>query len=224
MSGVQRALRVLIVDDHPLVREGIRAMLSTDPGIEVAGEADGGAEAIKITKELEPDVVLMDISMPGMNGLEVTRRIKVANPSTAVIILTMYSSEMYVVEALRAGAAGYLAKDSSPEFLCHAIRAVVSGGTMVRSDLLRYAIQGMSRMPLRPEERKGNFPMAEWLTVRELDVLRLVGHGKGNKEIAAEMHLAEVTVKKHVQSIIGKLGASDRTQAAILAVRLGLVE
>ena len=217
-------LGVVVVDDHPVVREGLRAMLDSDPGIEVIGEASSGEEAIEMATQLQPDVVLTDIRMPGMSGIEVTQRIKASLPGTAVIVLTMYDSEMYVVEALRAGAAGYLVKDSSRELLCHAINAVIDGGTMVRSGLLRQAIQGLLRIP-QPEEEPGeDRGVIERFTPRELDVLRLVAQGHANREIARELSLAEVTIKKHVQNIIGKLGASDRTHAAIVAVRMGLVE
>ena len=220
----QRLLGVLVVDDHPVVREGLRAMLDSDPGIEVIGEASSGQEGVEMAIQLAPDVVLTDIRMPGMSGIEVTQRIKAALPGTPVIVLTMYDSEMYVVEALRAGAAGYLVKDSSREFLCHAINAVMDGGTMVRSGLLRQAIQGILRIP-QPDEGHGEQQgIVERFTPREMDVLRLVAQGHANREIARELSLVEVTIKKHVSSIIGKLGASDRTHAAIVAVRMGLVE
>jgi DNA-binding NarL/FixJ family response regulator len=222
MSPAKRVLRVLVVDDHPVVREGLRAMLGTVPRIELVGEAGSGQEAIEMAARLEPDVVLMDILMPGMSGIEATQQIKEARPSTAVIVLTMYDTEAHVVGALRAGAAGYLVKDFSRELLCSAIDAVMEGGAMVRSDLLRQAVEGVSRRPIgRGHAVPG---MAENLTPRELEVLRLVAQGQANREIARELSLAEVTVKKHVQSIIGKLGVSDRTHAAILAVRTGLAE
>lgn len=224
LMQAEKVLRVLVVDDHPVVREGLRAMLRIDPGIEVVAEAGSGEEAIEQAARLEPDVVLTDIRMPGMSGIEVTQRVKAMRPSTAVIVLTIYDSEMYVVEALRAGAAGYLVKDSSRELLCHTINAVVDGGTMVPSGLLRQAIQGLLQRPRATAEELGDSPVAERLTPRELEVLRLVALGQANREIARRLSLAEVTVKKHVQSIIGKLGVSDRTNAAIMAVRLGLVE
>ncbi|MBF8266915.1 MAG: transcriptional regulatory protein degU [Dehalococcoidia bacterium] len=224
MTDQGKALQVLLVDDHPVVREGLRSMLSGAPGIEVVGEAANGEEAIAMVNELSPQVVLTDIRMPGMNGIELTRGIKAERPNIAVIVLTMYDSEMYVVEALRAGAAGYLVKDSSRELLCHAISVVMDGGTMVRSSLLRQAIHGLSRGPRQVEDGQSDPQMIEQLTMRELDVLRLVAQGHANREIAWELNLAEVTVKKHVQSIIGKLGVSDRTHAAIVAVRRGLVE
>jgi DNA-binding NarL/FixJ family response regulator len=222
-SPVKKALKVMLVDDHPVVREGLRAILSNDPEIEVIAEASNGEQAVEKARQCVPDVVLTDIRMPGINGIEVTRQIKAVQPGIAVIVLTMYDSDMYVVEALRAGAAGYLVKDSSREFVCHAIKAAVDGSTMVRSELLHRAIQGLLRVRQHPAE--GEEPMmVSRFTLRELDVLGLVTKGYANREIADELHLAEVTVKKHVQNIIGKLGASDRTHAAIMAVQMGLLQ
>lgn len=218
----KRILHVLVVDDHPVVRDGIQVMLSEDHGIVVIGVAANGEEAIEKVNHLSPDVVLMDIRMPGMSGIEATQRIKAQHPGVAVIVLTMYDSEMYVIEALRVGAAGYLVKDSSRELLCNAIHAVVSGGTMVRSGLLRHAVQRV--LPIAKESAGGQGALVERLTARELEVLRLVAQGHDNKEICKELILAEVTIKKYVQSIIAKLGVSDRTNAAIVAMRMGLVE
>lgn len=217
------SIRVLIVDDHPVVCEGVRAMLSGEPGIEVVGEASSGDEALLKADELDPHVILMDIQMPGMSAFEATQRLKQARPATSVIMLTMYGNQTYVVEAIRSGAAGYLTKDSSRDLVCHAVRSVVDGGTLVRSGLLREAIQGLLRLPKESEEGLDRRSV-EHLTPRELEVLRRLARGLANRAIGSELSLAEVTVKKHVQSIIGKLGVSDRTQAAVLAVRLGLVE
>lgn len=221
MTGSPKAIRVIVVDDHPVVREGLRTMLSGDPTVEVVGAAASGEEALEMVSRLEPDVVLTDIRMPGMSGIEVTRRIKEVRPATAVVVLTMYDSETYVLEAIRAGAAGYLVKDSSQELLCSSMRTVISGGTMVRGDLLRRAIQtGV------PHGRKSeDVPrLVETLTERELQVLRLVVEGLSNGDIARHLNLAEVTIKKNVQSVIAKVGASDRTNAAVAAVRLRLFE
>ena len=216
-------IRVLLVDDHPVVREGLRAMLACVSVIEVFGEASCGDEALQKTAELDPNVVLMDIRMPGMSGIEATQQLKNGHATTSVIVLTMYDSEMYVVEAIRCGAAGYLTKDCSRELLCHAVRSVVDGGMLVRSGLLRQAIQGLLHMPkdLSPGVES---PLIGHLTPRELEVLSLLAMGHGNQEICAELYLAELTVKKHVQNVIGKLGVSDRTHAAILGVKLGLAE
>lgn len=224
MVSVSKTSRILLVDDHPVVRDGLRSMLSGDPRIEVVGEAVSGKDALEQVQQLEPDVVLTDILMPGMSGIELTRQVKRLRPETVVILLTMYDSKMYVIEGLRAGAAGYLVKDSSADFLCQAIDAAVNGGTIVRSNLLHQTIKGLIRGSNKVENEQGDGSIEERFTRRELDVLRLIAEGYTNKEIAMELSLAEITVKKHVQSIISKLGVSDRTQAAISAARLGLVQ
>ncbi len=216
-------IMVLLVDDHPVIRAGLKAMLAGECDMEVVGEACTGEEALGVVEAIEPNVVLMDIRLPGMSGTEATRQIKKASPDTSVIMLTMYDSEMYVVEALRAGAAGYLTKDGSKELLCYAVRAVVEGGAMVRSQLLQQAIQGFIRIP-NAQGSNGEAWLVERLSPRELDVIRLLSRGYSNRDILKELSLAEVTVKKHVQNIIAKLGVSDRTQAAIAGVRLGLAE
>lgn len=218
-----QAIKVLLVDDHTVVREGVRTMLSGEPDILVVGEASTGEEALQRVQELEPQVVLMDIRMPGMSGTEATRRIKDASPTTSVVMLTMYDSDMYVVEAIQAGAAGYLTKDVSRELLCHTVSSAVDGGTMVRSGLLRRAIAALQSTAAGRNE-KGAVSLLEHLTPREMDVLKLLAQGYANKEICQELHLAEVTVKKHVQNVIQKLGVSDRTHAVIHAVQLGLME
>jgi len=220
---VTRTIKVLLVDDHTVVREGVRTMLSAEPDIAVVGEVSSGEEALQKAQELEPHMILMDIRMLGMNGTEASRRIKSAMPTTSVIMLTMYDSDMYVVEAIQAGAAGYLTKDVSRELLCDAIRSVVDGGTMVRSGLLRRAITSLMRASAGGK-LESDVSLVERLTPRELDVLKLLARGYANKEICQELHLAEITVKKHVQNVIQKLGASDRTHATIQAVKLGLAE
>lgn len=217
-------IRVLLVDDHTVVREGVRTMLFGEPGIVVVGEASNGEEAIQLVQGLAPHVVLMDIRMPGMSGTEAARRIKSASPTTSVIMLTMYDSDMYVVEAIQAGAAGYLTKDVSRELLCHAVRSVVDGGTMVRSGLLKRAMDALLRSSAGDKKAGADVSLVERLTPREMDVLKLVARGCGNKEICEELELAEITVKKYIQTVIQKLGVSDRTHAAIQAMRLGLVE
>ena len=213
-------IRVMLVDDHPVVREGFRTMLAPEPDIEVVAEAADGEEAVQKAEELAPDVVLMDIRLPGIDGIEATRRIKKARPTTSVILVTMYDSEAYVIEGVRSGAAGYLTKDCSRDLLCHALRAVVSGGALLRSELLRRTVQELVRTARGDPPPGGSF--LERLTPREREVFALLAQGLGNAQICAKLCLAEVTVKKHVQSILGKLGVSDRTQAAILGVRLGL--
>ena len=224
MATAQRTLRVLVVDDHPVVRQGLRAMLSSESWIEMVDDASSGEDALEKVNLLEPDVVLVDIRMPGMSGIEVTKRIKAARPETAVILLTMYDSEVYVAQALRAGAAGYLLKDSSRELLLRTIDAAVSGGTIVRSGLLRKTIHGLSQSPSRLRHGQADVELNERFTPRELEVVGLVAQGYPNRAIAEELSLAQVTVKKHVQSIIAKLGVDDRTQVAIMTIRMGLAQ
>lgn len=224
MISEQKLLRVLVVDDHPVVREGLRAMLSSDSRFAVVEEASSGEEAIEKASDLEPDVVLVDIRMPGMSGIETTKQLKAMNPDIAVILLTMYDSEVYVVEALRVGAVGYLVKDSSRELLLQAIDAAVSGGTIIRSRLLHQTINGLLRLPQKLEEGQANALGSERFTPREFEVLRLIAQGQPNRDIAEELGIAEITVKKYVTTIIAKLGVSDRTQVAILALRMGLVQ
>jgi two-component system NarL family response regulator len=224
VSGKQKVVRVIVVDDHLIAREGLRAMLSSDPGIEVVGEAGDGEEALEKTGQLMPDVVLMDVGMPKMGGVEATRKIKEAWPTTAVIVLTVHDSEKYLVEAIRAGAAGYLLKDLSRELLRSTISIVVGGGTLVRSSLLRRAMEEPLRAGAWPTDGSTHSVPMWRLTARELEVLRLMAQGRTNKEIAEELHVAEFTVKKHVQNIIRKMGVSYRTQAAIVAVKSGLVD
>lgn len=219
------SIRTLIVDDHPVVREGFRAMLATDQAIEVIGEARDGLEAVAMVAEHQPDVVLMDIVMPNLDGIEATRRIKDQRPSTAVIMLTIYDNDAYVVDAVRAGASGYLLKDASRDLLIHTIRAASSGGTLIKTSLLYEAISGL--VGANPKQRKGDSSRAngcEELTEREREVLKLVAEGRTNKEIGKALAMAEDTAKKHVQSIIAKLGASDRTHATLKAARAGLIK
>lgn len=218
-------IRVLVVDDHPVVRKGLGVMLNSDPEIEVVGEVGNGEDAVAKALELEPQVVLMDIRMPGMSGVEATQRIKTARPAIAVIVTTVYESGAYVVEAFRAGAAGYLVKDCSQELLCHAVHAVLDGGATVGGSLLRQTAEKLMGRPSRQGDgESGDSWVTERFTAREMEILRLVAQGHGNRQIARDLSLAEVTVKKYVQSILGKLGASDRTQAAVFALRRGLVD
>lgn len=218
-------VKVVLVDDHPVVREGLRTILSTTPDIEVVAEAGDGLEALEKVKEYRPQVVLMDLRMPNLNGIEATRRIKSQLPSTSVIVLTIYDNDAYVVDAVRAGAGGYLLKDASKELLIHTIRAVNSGGMLIKTSLLREAMLSLSDAAGdRLKEKPGDSTALDELTPREREVLRLVIRGRSNKEIGQALIISEDTAKKHVQTIMLKLGVSDRTQAAVKAVRAGLVD
>lgn len=216
-------ITVLIVDDHTVAREGLRAMLETDSQVQVVGEAADGLAALDRVAELKPKVVLMDIRMPGIDGLEATHRIKTEYPSTAVIMITSYDDDPLVVDAVRAGAGGYLLKDASRDLLKHTIGAVASGGILVKATLLRKALSSSALAPPSPGLPASGHPPVDQLTGREQAVLELLAEGETNKEIGQALALAEVTVKKHVQSIIAKLGASDRTHAAITGLRMGLI-
>jgi DNA-binding NarL/FixJ family response regulator len=219
-------IRVLIVDDHPVVLEGLRTMLSTDRNIEVVGEAGDGAEAVAMVEDKEPNVVLMDIRMPNMDGVQATRRIKHQSPSTAVIVLTMYDTDAYVVDAVRAGASGYLLKDATREMVVDTIRAVNSGATLIKTSLLTEAISSLvqSQKGRQPVEAGSPQEGMEQLTAREREVLKLAAVGYGNKDIAKELNITQDTVKKHMQSIMGKLHASSRIHAAIQATRAGIIK
>lgn len=219
----EQRIRVLIADDHPVVRQGTRVLLETDETIEVVSEAADGLEAVDKTRECQPDVVLMDIVMPGLDGLEATRRIKEQQPSTSVIMLTIYADKAFVIDAIQCGAGGYLLKDASRDLLCHTVRAVNSGGMLIKTSLLREAIGTLldSAGRCQQESARSPFVVGEF-TSREGEVLKLLVEGQTNKEIGKRLGIAEETAKKHVQNIIGKLAASDRTQAAVKAVRMGL--
>jgi DNA-binding NarL/FixJ family response regulator len=219
-------IRVVIVDDHPVVLEGLHTMLATDRNIEIVGEAGDGAEAVKMVKEMSPNVVLMDIRMPGMDGVQAIRRIKQHSPATAVIVLTMYDTDAYVVDAVRAGASGYLLKDAPRELVLDTIRAVNSGASLIKTSLLTEAISSLvkSRKDNQPAEEGLSEGNIEHLTAREREVLKLAALGHSNKEIAQELSITQDTVKKHMQSILGKLHASSRIHAVIQATRAGIIK
>ena len=218
-------IKVLLADDHPVVREGLRTMLATVPDIEVVAEASDGLEAIDKVNECHPEVVLMDLRMPNMDGLEATKRIRSQFPATAVIVLTILDNDAYIVDAVRAGAVGYLLKDTSRDLLINAIRAVTSGGMLIKTCLLREAMLSLANASGDQSKSKhtGSASLDE-LTRRENEVLRQVVLGRSNKEIGQELSISEDTAKKHVQTIMLKMGVSDRTQAAVKAVRAGLVD
>lgn len=217
----QTLTRVMIVEDHTIVREGLHLLLQRNRQIAIVGEASNGREAIGLAATLQPHVILMDIRLPDISGLEVTRRIKADHPNIAVIMLTMHDDEEYVIGAVRAGAAGYMLKDISPKDLVRAIQTVREGGTIIEPGLLRKTLS-----TLAPSGAVGadHLPeKVEHLTPREKEVLELLVEGLTNREIGKELFISEQTVKNHVSAIIHKLGASDRTQAAVIALRQGLV-
>ena len=216
------SVRVLLVDDEHMVREGFRLILETEPDIRVVGEADDGASAVEAALRLTPDVVLMDIRMRGMDGLESTRAIlsRMSQPPK-VVMLTTFDYDEYVYEALKTGASAFLLKDASPEKLADAVRVVDRGDALLHPAITRKLIADFAR---RPVPRSGPPPELKELTQRELDVMRQLARGLTNGEIAAKLHLGEATVRTHVGHVLAKLGLRDRTQAVVLAYETGLVE
>lgn len=218
-------ISVLIVDDHPVVRDGLKYMFHTSSRIRVVAEASTGLDALEKVRDFRPRVVLMDIRMPDMDGLESTRRIKEQFSETCVVMMTMHDDEGFVVEAVQAGAAGYLLKDAPREEICRTVEAAAGGDITVKASLLQRAMRSLqgpagSQRLAPPQPRQSG---VDELTPREKSVLRLLVEGKTNREIGAALFISEDTAKKHVQGIIAKLRASDRTSAAVTAVRLGLV-
>jgi DNA-binding NarL/FixJ family response regulator len=205
-------IRVLLVDDHAVVRQGLKMYLSLDAGLEVVGEAAGGVEAVDRARALRPDVVLMDLLMPGLDGIEATARIRAELPETEVLALTSFVGQDAVVQAIRAGAVGYLLKDTGEEELCRAIRAAAAGRVQLPPEVAAQLVREVRA----PDGR-------ERLSQREAEVLRLLARGLANKEIARALGLGEQTVKTHVSSLLAKLGVRSRTQAALLAAELGLI-
>ena len=217
-----RRLRVLLVDDHAPVRHGVRALLEDEDNIEVVGEAECGQSAILLASSLQPDLVIMDVNMPRMDGLEATKRLKATYPRIAVIILTVNDAELFLVEAIRAGASSYVLKDTISEQLLQSVQVVADGGSMIPLHLLQQAIE--KEAPASEEDTSpAEEQLVEPLTAKEMEVLDGIVRGLKNQEIADELHLAKVTVKKRVQNIYQKLMVSDRTQAALKAVKLKLV-
>ncbi len=216
-----KSIRLLLVDDQRLMRDGLRTLLELEADFEVIGEAQNGAEALEAYRQFTPDVVLMDIRMPVMDGVEATRRLREIDSNSKVIILTTFDDNEYVFEGLRAGALGYLLKDVSSEELSDAIRKVAAGGSMIEPSVARKVVAEFAR--LTPVTPTATGKLIEPLSDREIEILKLVSQGMTNKEIAAKLFLAEGTVKNYVTSILQKIDARDRTQAAIRARELGLL-
>ena len=214
-------IKILLVDDQRLMREGLRTLLELESDFEVVGEAGDGQSALVAAAQCHPDVVLMDIRMPGMDGVEATRRLVADDPHARVIILTTFDDETYVFEGLRAGALGYLLKDLSGEELARAIRTVMHGGALIEPSVARKVFAEFAR--LAPPQRPPNAGLPEPLSEREMDVLKLVAAGMSNREIGTRLSLAEGTVKNYVTNVLQKIGVRDRTQAAIRAKELGLL-
>ena len=215
--------RVLLIDDHEMARRGLRAMLSAADWIEVVGEGDACESGLKLAEELAPDMVLLDIRMPGLDGLACLERLKARLPQIAVVIVTLYDDRRYVLEAIRRGAAGYLLKDASTAEVIATLHNVANGQLAVEPQLLREALATRDTAPPAGESARQRAEQYA-LTPREHDVLLLVAEGMTNKEIGGRLSITEDTVKKHVQNIIWKLRAADRTQAAIIAYRAGLLD
>ena len=213
-----RRARIVVADDHELARAGLRTMLAAEDDFEVVGEAAGGAEALALCATLTPDLVLMDVRMPDLDGLAATRAIKQAFPEVCVVIVTMYENADYMFEALKAGAAGYVLKDATQAQLVGAIRQVLRGDALLNSEL---ATQVLYR--LAGGATPQSTPPAQRLTPREYEVLRLLAQGQTNREIARNLGITAGTAKVYVERIIAKLGVSDRTQAAVRAIGLGLL-
>jgi len=211
---VPDAIRVLIVDDHAVVREGLRTFLELQEGIEVAGEASDGHDAIRAAERLRPDVVLMDLVMPNLDGVGAMRELRQRVPAARVIVLTSFLDDERLLPAVRAGAAGYLLKNVQPQELARAIRTAAAGGALLDPAVAARLVEAL--------EEDGRDKRADQLTPREREVLVLIGRGYANKRIALELGIAEKTVKTHVGNVLSKLGVSDRTQAALYAARLGL--
>jgi DNA-binding NarL/FixJ family response regulator len=214
------SIRVLLADDQAMVRAGFRMILGSEPDIEVVGEAENGEQAAAAANRLRPDVVLMDIQMPGVDGLQATRRITQNQQlATRVVILTTFERDEYVFEAMQSGASGFLLKNAPPEELIQAVRVVAAGDALLAPSVTRRIIEQFARRPVEPDVRE----RLESLTQREREVLVMLARGNSNAELAAELFVTEGTIKTHVSSLLAKLGLRDRVQAVVLAYESGLV-
>ncbi len=219
--------RVVVADDHVLIREGFRTLLSKETDVEVVDEAKTGREALNLCRTLRPDLVLMDVRMPEMDGLAATRAIKAERPSTSVLILTTHENPDYMFEAIRSGAVGYVLKDATKQQLLSAVQMVLRGESPLNQEIAMRLLRRLTENnrqtepPPEPIKKRQEAPLPEPLSAKELEVLRLLARGKTNREVAQALRISLSTVKAHVQRIISKLGVSDRTQAIVKAVELG---
>lgn len=219
-----KRIKVLIADDHRIVREGLVAILKTKDGLDLVGEATNGIEAIEKTKRLKPDVVLMDISMPKMNGIKATRALKKMLPQIGIVALTMHDDDKTIFELVSAGVDGYLLKDSESDKICSAIREIFKGGSIMHPHIAKKVLSAMSHMPPPPQTKKPKHANRYRLSVREIEVLKEVARGRSNKEIGNVMKLSEKTIKNHLRSIFSKLEVNDRTKAAIIGIQEGFID
>jgi DNA-binding NarL/FixJ family response regulator len=210
-------MKVLVCDDQAIVRDGLELLLKLETDIEVVGAAQDGAEAVEMVDKFLPDLVLMDLKMPGINGVEATRRICSSHPAIKVLVLTTFDDDEWVFDAIRAGAAGYILKDTPREKVIEAIRGTLFGKSYVDPAVVGKLLQHVSSKQEEPQSL-----LTDKLTTREVDVLRAISHGLSNSDIAARLHLSEGTVRNHISAIFAKLEITDRTQAAIIAIRHGL--
>lgn len=220
MATGDEQIRVLIADDHPLLRQGLRQVLELSGDVAVVGEAVNGRQCLELARQVRPDVVLMDVNMPEMNGLEVARAIKGEMPGVAVVILTVHDAEDYLVEAVQAGVEGYVLKDAESSAVLEAVRSCSRGQSYLQPQLAGRLMTGMRR---REKKRTDERPL-DVLTEREFDVLKLLAEGTSNRDIGERLYISEKTVKNHTNSIFRKMGVSDRTQAVLEAIRKGWVQ
>lgn len=212
---MESRISVLIADDHPLFRQGIKQILELENDITVVAQAANGDEAVRLTREHKPDVILMDINMPGSNGLQAIKEIKDENINSKIIVLTIHEDREYLIKTIQMGAEGYVLKDAEPSVLIDAIRSVHQGQFYIQPNMTKELVKEFNRLTLHGRERNGE----NRLTAREREVLKLIAEGMINKEIATKLYISEKTVKNHVSSIFRKLNVSDRTQAAIYAIK-----
>lgn len=228
---IERTIKIILVDDHPLFREGVKRILEMEPNFEVVAEGDDGKEVVDLVQQYQPDVVLLDINMPEVNGVEATRQLMQKVPGTKVIILSIHDDEAYVTHAVKTGAAGYLLKEMDADALIEAVKVVAEGGAYVHpkvthnlvNEYRRLASQGMEGLEIGFKEIEYRKPL-HLLTRRECEVLQLLADGKSNRGIGKALYISEKTVKNHVSNILQKMNVNDRTQAVVEAIKKGWVK